>query len=123
MRVFVVASGAVHKVYGGEGAEFAAHQHAATLPGTKVIEHRVSGAELLMTFESAVAVRRALDDVTLEEFVRVVTRTVGATRDYAEACYSGYKLDPITYCGTRNPRSQGEALFRMALAKAEGRSP
>lgn len=60
-------------------------------------------------------------EITFDEFCAVLKETIGADRDYAGQVWQVFDRNPIGYCGSRFPLSQGEALTALALQKAQAK--
>jgi hypothetical protein len=134
MRVFVVYEGKVHAATTDEleaervrvaitaipatSAASAAPADGAT-GGARVAELLLRDAPPILTLATSRRLSKAFELITLAEFTRVLKETIRTTRDYAEACYSGFRMNPVAYCASRNPITQGEALFRLALTKLD----
>lgn len=71
-----------------------------------------------LTLQSVAELRHGFNRINADEFAEVLKKSIGADRHYAEVKYAEFQRDPIAYCASRHPITQGEALFQLALSKA-----
>ncbi len=60
---------------------------------------------------------QAFHAITFREFTALLAHTLDASHDYARGCWPSFREHPLGYCASRNPPSQGEALYQLALLK------
>ena len=78
-----------------------------------------------ITLEELHQLYNALCRVTHDEVVGAMAATIGADLDYANKQWGRFRDNPVTWCLSRNPATQGEAMLRLAklnLSKREDAS-
>jgi integrase len=76
----------------------------------------------LASMDAVAGLLAGFSAIDFDAFAEVTIRELGATRDYAEGAWPLFQAGPIAYCLSRTPRSYGEALWALAVAKVGGAS-
>lgn len=69
-----------------------------------------------LSFKSVQKLMMGLQLIDFEEFALNLKETIGADRDYARKNWSRFQENPFYYMYSRSPPSQGEGLFKRAMA-------
>ena len=68
-----------------------------------------------MTYDQLKRLHRGAQLISFQQFDHALATTVSATPAYSKAMWTRFQADPIGYIVSRNPSSQGEFLFLLAL--------
>jgi len=53
--------------------------------------------------------------MTKQQFRNALSRSIGASKDYADGCFNSFKDNPMGYLTSRNPPQQAHALIRRMM--------
>lgn len=70
-----------------------------------------------MTFDDFLRVQRGIYRINQKDFAEALAESIGASREYASACWAHFRDNPMGYMTSRNPSVQGERLLAVAWAK------
>lgn len=73
-----------------------------------------------MKFDDLKRLRRGINRIDFEEFCTVLKRVLGACDNaYCLDVWNNFQDYPLQYMDSRQPQSQGQALFELAWRKGE----